>query len=220
MIPMLKRVDANLCISPDGQTVFGYTKDGKEPAPWFLTVKSRDPSIDPDKGNVFVTEEEMAESIRMLTDIHRYQHERKYIYDFIPDPTKPHIIRCMTGVFDYSFYLYYLEPVETGTVPLVPPWERVMRARIRNDYIMDVSHVNIDTSEMVSLPVLMMDERFKILFIKEKLEMNRHVQGICYVSKNKVISARLENEPDLLHFLDIMACSNWSLMNGENNDEL
>lgn len=109
MLPVLKRVEANICISPDSRTVLGYTKDGKEPAPWFLTVKSTDPSVYPDKGNVFVTEKVMNESIQMLTVILRYQHELSHIYDFTPNPSKPYIIRGMVGVLDYSFYLYYVE---------------------------------------------------------------------------------------------------------------
>ena len=137
MLPVLKRVDANICISPDSQMVFGYTKDGKEPAPWLLTVKSADPSVYPD--NVFVTEKVMEESIRLLTDTLGYQHERKHIYDFTPDPAKPHFIRGMVGVLDYSFYLYYVEPNEPGTISPVLPWERVKRVRILNGSIMNVS---------------------------------------------------------------------------------
>lgn len=219
MVPVLKRVEANICISPDSQTVFGYTKDGKEPTPWFLTVKSSDPSVYPDNGNVFVTEKVMNESIQMLTDTLRYQHELRHIYDFMPDPSKPYIIRGMIGVLDYSFYLYYVDPTEPGEISLVPPWERVKRVRILGGSIMNVSGVNVHTFEMLSLPLLMLDERFKILFNKKNPEMNEYSQGIWYVPKNKDISERLENEPELLHFLDIVACSNWSLMNGGNDGE-
>lgn len=206
MFPQLTRREMNTCTAPDDRTVFVYTKNSEEPRPWFLHVDSSDPSVYPENGNVFVSRNVMDESIDLLTRFLRYRHDEFYAYRLLLSENQG--IQFNTEKVRYPFYFYYMEPVETGTISLIPPWERVKRLTILEDQIVDISFVNISAKEIVDSPLLMLDERFKLLFDQEV-----HIgvyQGVCYVPASISMSEKLENDAELLHFLDRVIYSGWS----------
>ena len=150
MFPQLKRKEMNICTAPDDQTIFIYTENSEEPRPWSLHVESSDPTVS-ENGYEFVSTMVMTESIDLLTRFLKYRHAEFYVYRLLLSENQG--IQFRTRRAHYPFYFYYMEPVETGTISLIPPWERVKGLTILEDQIVDISFVNISAKEIVDSPL-------------------------------------------------------------------
>lgn len=204
MIPQLKRFDMHDYTSLDGKSAFIYVNIGEEPKPWLMYIESSHPSFQPPPP-VFITEEEMLESVDEVKRYRLYSRYHTYSMEVAPDD----LIWFTIEVIHHPFYFYYLEPTDED----ISPWERIKRVTILEDKITDICNLDIHACDILDSPDFVSSERFDLLFGK-KVSFREYLgdRGVCYMPGTANLFEKLDNDPELLRFLDMVICRGWRVL--------